>query len=79
MSYQETTMYPTDILKSKYRTILEASSLCGCTIQDVLNAVNSGAIPYAEFSVPGQKRRIPHVNPEDLERYLKNVKSDTSN
>lgn len=66
----EETLYPTDVLKSKYVTVLQASMMCKTTIPRIIEMINSKAIPYAEFKVDGKRSRVVHVNYEDVERVL---------
>lgn len=70
MSETETTVYPTDILKSKYRTVLEAAEICKCSVQTILSAIKADKLRWAEFKVPGKRCRVVHVNPEELSKYL---------
>jgi len=70
MSFTENTIYPTDILRSKYKPLLEASIMCNCTVKDIIEAIKSKELRYAEFRIEGSHRRVPHVNPEDLQKYL---------
>lgn len=68
----ETTIYPTDILRSKYVTVLQASISCNVPISKILELIKNKSIPYAEFRVGTNNRspRVTHVNPEDIQRVL---------
>lgn len=66
----EETLYPTDILKSKYVTVLQASMMCKTTVPKIIQMIESKRIPYAEFKVEGKRTRVVHVNHEDVTREL---------
>lgn len=66
----EETLYPTDILKSKYVTVLQASVMCKTTVPKIIQMIESHRIPYAEFKVEGKRTRVVHVNHEDVSREL---------
>lgn len=67
----EETLYPTDILRMKYVTVMEASEKCGTTISKIIDMIESKKIPYALFIPPGKRTKVVHVNYEDVERVLK--------
>lgn len=67
----EEVLYPTDILRTKYITVMEASQRCNTTIQRILNMIESKQIPYALFSTEGKRQKVVHVNYEDVERVLR--------
>lgn len=66
----EETLYPTDILRSKYVTVLQASVMCKTTVPKIIQMIESKRIPYAEFKVDGKRARVVHVNHEDVSREL---------
>ena len=64
------TLYPTDILRMKYVTVMEASEKCNTTISNIIKMIDSKKIPYALFSLPGKRSKVVHVNYEDVARVL---------
>lgn len=40
-------------------------------MKDILEAISTNSIRYAEFRIEGSHRRVIHVNPEDVSIYLK--------
>lgn len=67
----EETVYPTDILRSKYVTVLEAANMNNTTIARVLEMVKDHKIPYALFIPPEKRKKVMHVNHEDVAKVLK--------
>lgn len=70
MSYEEQQIYPTDLLKNKYKPLVEAAMICECSVNTIVEAINKRELRYAEFRIEGSHRRVPHVNPDDLKKYL---------
>ena len=66
----ETNLYPTDILLSKYVTVLEAARICSTSIPKIIELISTKQIPYAELKVEGKRSRVIHVNHEDVSRVL---------
>ena len=66
----ESTLYPADILMSKYVPLVNAVAATGVDIRTLYKLVESQEIPYALFrDLSTSKKRIIHVNPEDIEAW----------
>lgn len=66
-----TELYPTQILQKKFvpiRDILKSNS----TINEqlIMDLVRKGKVMYALMKDPVGTKRIPHVNKEQLDRYV---------
>lgn len=69
MKYEET-LYPTDLLRMKYVTVMEAADKCNTTVAKIVDMIEKKTIPYALFSAEGKRSKIVHVNYEDVQRVL---------
>jgi len=67
----EETLYPTDILRMKYVTVMEAADRCHTTISKIIDMIEQKKIPYAMFSTEGKRSKVVHVNYEDVEKVLR--------
>lgn len=61
---------PLEILRDKYIPVTEFPEKYGISVALIMRLINSKKLKYAEFKSPGDTRRTPHVNPEDLFRVL---------
>lgn len=77
MKYEQT-LYPTDILRMKYVTVMEASEKCNTTISNIINMIETKKIPYALFSTEGKRAKVVHVNYEDVQRELDKQRGETA-
>lgn len=58
--------YPTEILKGKYVPLTSIYDTYGINVSTVKRLIKEGSLAYAEFTVPGNRYREIHVNPESL-------------
>lgn len=63
-------LYPTDILLTKYVTVLEAANRCHTTIPKILEMIKTDKIRSAELPIPNKRSRILHVNYEEVMKEL---------
>lgn len=68
---------PLEILKEKYIPVSQFPEKYGISVSKIMRLIKDGKLRYAEFRVPGESRRSPHVNPEDLFRILEEEKDNT--
>lgn len=67
---------PLEILKEKYVPVSKIPELYNISAAKVMRLIESNKLKYAEFKAPGDTRRSPHVNPEDLFRVLEKEKKE---
>lgn len=63
-------MLPLEELKEKYIPVVEFPERYGVSVVTIMNLIKEKKLRYAEFKVPGDHRRTPHVNPEDLAKLI---------
>jgi hypothetical protein len=61
---------PLEILRDKYIPVSQFPEKYNISVSLIMRLINSGKLKYAEFKAPGDTRRSPHVNPEDLFQVL---------
>ena len=61
---------PLEILRDKYIPVTEFPEKYGISVALIMRLINSKKLKYTEFKAPGDTRRSPHVNPEDLFKVL---------
>lgn len=57
---------PLEILKEKYIPVVDFPEKYNISVEYVNKLIETHKIRYAEFRAPGDNRRTPHVNPEDV-------------
>lgn len=61
---------PSEILRDKYVPIKDFEGLYGIPKSVIEELIKSRRIRYAELKKPGEYRRVPSVNPEDVAEAL---------
>lgn len=67
---------PLEILKEKYIPVSQVPEKYGISVAKVMRLIKNKKLKYAEFKVPGETRRTPHINPEDLFKVLEDGDED---
>lgn len=68
---------PLEILKEKYLPVTDYPEKYGISVAKIMSLISSRKLRYAEFKVPGQTRRSPHVNYEDVLRLIKEEQDES--
>lgn len=61
---------PGQILYERYIPLKKVEEVCGITIKQAQNLIDTNKIRYAEFREPGAQFRTPHVDPVEINDYL---------
>lgn len=64
-------MLPLEELREKYIPVSEFPEKYGINVAKVMKLIHEHKIRYAEFKAPGDYKRTPHANPEDVLAALK--------
>lgn len=61
---------PAKIIRDRYIPIEDVEDICGITVEECKEMIKRRDIKYAEFTKPGEHKRSPHVDPEEIRDFL---------